>query len=175
MTARLPIARTVAGLALVAVGVLLWAGYHVVARGEAHSYTDGAAPPAYVTLHAGARYTLGYPGGRPAAERQGVSPDALTCTATPRGGAPTRLQVAAEASGTKATTQIASFRAPFGGPARVRCAGLSPVYVDNATGDPSGYLLVLATIALAVGVPVLLSAGRLVLAGRAPAEPEPAA
>ena len=43
------------------------------------------------------------------------------------------------------------------GRAHIACTGVRAVYVDSVTGDPSGYLLLLATGALVVGVPLLLS------------------
>ncbi len=153
-------ARTLTGSALLAAGFLLWLWYHVTASGEAHSYTDGEAPPRSVQLHAADRYVLGYPGGLPAIQRAGVRAQALRCTAvTPTGGS-TVLQLAVEPDGTKATDQIASFRAPGTGRVHVACQGLPAVYVDNASGDPSGVLLVAATVLLALGAPIALSGAR---------------
>ncbi len=159
------------GLLLVAAGLVLWGLYHAAATREQHSFTSGEAPPQNVQLHAGTTYRLGVPGGVAAELKVGVTPASLQCAAELTGGAVSRLSLTAEQTDTKATDQIASFRAPTTGPAHVACAQLSEVYVDNATSDPSGFLLVLATAALVVGVPLVLSG----LRRRTPSSTPPAA
>jgi hypothetical protein len=145
------------GLLFTALGFVLWGLYHVAQTREQHSFTSGKAPPTTVQLHAGTKYRLGIPGGVAAALKVGIPPASLQCTVQYTGGAESRLTLATEQSDTKATDQIASFTASTTGPAHVACAALSDVYVDNVTGDPSGFLLVLATAALVVGVPLALS------------------
>ncbi|WP_375479494.1 hypothetical protein [uncultured Jatrophihabitans sp.] len=147
---------TAVGALLIAVGAIAWVLGAVVLRGEHHAYGSGT-PPREVVLARGSTYWLGLAGGVDQEIARGVAPSALRCTLTNLAGESVRLSVTPEQRGTKATTQIGSFVAPFSGHAHVSCAGLPNAGVDTATSDPSGYLLVLAAIALAIGVPLTLS------------------
>lgn len=146
-----------AGVVLVALGLILWVMHHLLAGQEHHSYTSGSSPPRQVELHDGTTYWLAVPGGVAAAKKAGVDTTTLTCTAQRVGAADVPLRITVQERGTKAVDQIASFPSPLSARVHIACDGLDAVYVDNATADPSGYLLVLATIALAVGIPLLLS------------------
>lgn len=147
----------VVGAVLVALGAVLWVLSRVVAGGEAHAFAPGHAPPRLVNLVANHTYRLAVHGGVGAEQRLGVPPARPSCTASPDGGQAVALRLTAETSSTKAVDTIASFQAPFTGPAHLRCGGLPAVYVEGVGSDPSGWLLVLATIALTIGVALLLS------------------
>lgn len=148
-----------AGIALLVVGLGLWALSRVVAGTEPHSYGDGVAPTT-VEIVRGHSYALSIRGGVPAERRAFVTPATLRCTATSASQGALRLVVRPEVSSTKAINQIGTFTAPVSGRFAVRCAGLSDVFVDDAAdapGDRAGFLLVLAVIALTIGAPLTLS------------------
>jgi hypothetical protein len=151
-----------AGIALLVVGLGLWAVSRVIAGTEPHSYGDGVAP-ATVELARGHSYALAIRGGVPAERRSFVTPTTLRCTATSTSRGALRLVVRPELRSSKAINQIGTFTAPLSGRFAVRCAGLSDVFVDNAAdapGDAAGFVLVLAVIALAIGAPLTLSVVR---------------
>ena len=150
---------TIAGVALLLLGLLAWGAYRFAAGTEDHAYAPGAVAPSTVTLTAGKSYGLALPGGVPREIRAGVDPGALRCTATARGTA-YDLALAPEQTDTKATTQIAGFSAPVGGRVRIACSDLPQVFVDDADDaapDYSGWLLVGAMILLLLGVGLTLS------------------
>jgi hypothetical protein len=152
-----------AALVLVAAGLGFWALYAKQSRAERHSYANGGAPAAYVQVLAGNNYGLAIPGGVDREAQLGVSPSALQCTAAAPGQAPGALSVTAEKSDTKATDRIATFDSTITGRVHIECARLGAVYVDNAADaqyDWSGVWLVLASLALLIGLPLLLSALR---------------
>jgi hypothetical protein len=154
---RAPGRALVAGAVLIALGALLWVLSRVAATGEAHAFAPGHAPPRQVQLVQNHTYRLAIPGGLPAERRVGVTPSALACQAQRAGEDRVALRLTDESTSTKAVDTIASFIAPYGGAAHLTCTGLRRVYVEGVGSDPAGLLLVLATIALAVGVPLLLS------------------
>jgi hypothetical protein len=163
--------RLTAGAVLIVLGLLCWALYVRQAGHERHAYARGAAPPTYVHLTAGKTYRIAIHGGVSRELELHVSPSALSCTAARPGEAPGALSVTSEpapSSGedAKTTDQIATFLSQITGPVHVECQTLGAVYVDNADDaayDWSGVWLVLASIALAVGLPLALSALRLSL------------
>lgn len=149
-----------AAMLLTIAGLALWALYRVQAGSEAHSFSPGALAPNTVHVTQAHIYHLSIPGGVQAENALGIDSSVLRCTIAPAGGAATGLAIAAEGDGSKATNQIASFFAPFTGRAHLACAGLPPVFVDDADDakpDLSGLWLVLATICLTIGIPLLLS------------------
>ena len=150
------------GVVLVVLGAGLWLVFRLVAGTEAHAYSDGP-PPESVQIIKGHTYTLAIRGGVLAAQNLGVSPSTLRCTAASPQIGVRPLRVSPEASDTKAVNQIATFTAPVTGRVHVTCAGLGTVFVDdavNASADHAGLALLLATIALTVGIPLTLSAVR---------------
>jgi len=154
---------TLGGLVLTLLGLGLWVLYRVQAGTEAHSFTPDSVAPRTVQLTAGHQYHLSIPGGVHVEPSLGVEPSLLACTIAPTGGAAAPLSLSAEDSGSKATNQIASFVAPYSGRVHIACTGLPQVFVDDADdvgGDLSGLWLVLATISLAIGLPMTLSALR---------------
>lgn len=149
--------RAFAAAALVVLGLALWALYRFSAGGDPYAYAPGAQVPATVTLHEGHTYHLAIPGG-PSALPVGPSQvGTLRCVFTRSDGGATALQLGVDSD--KATNQFAVVVAPLTGSGQVSCAGLGPVFVagDDSPYDVSGLLLVLATIALTVGAPLLLS------------------
>ncbi len=152
---RLPV-----GILLVLVGFASWILYALQSRGEAHGYAPGKAPPAYVRIEQGHTYWLSIPDGVRRVTAAGLDPTKLQCTAAGRGESPGELQVTGEATDTKLINRIASFVAGFSGSVHIRCEGIGAVYVDNAADagyDWSGLELVVASLALAVGLPLTLS------------------
>lgn len=155
---RLPGLLVVGGL-LVLAGLLSWALYALSAGHERHSYTHGGNPPTYVDLVAGRTYHLAISGGSRTEQEHGLDPAKLQCSATAAGGEPAALDVVAETN-TKAIDRIGSFTADRSGSFRVTCAGIGPVYVDDAEDagfDWSGLWLVIASAALVVGLPLALA------------------
>ncbi len=143
---------------LVVLGALFWVLSRVAAGGEAHAFAPGHPPPHDVHLVSGQTYRLAIHDGVRAAQRSGRDPKSVACSADYGDVAPTALRLTPETSDTKATDTIASFIAPTTGNAHLACAGLPAVYVEGTGGgDASGLLVVLAAIALGVGVPLLLS------------------
>jgi hypothetical protein len=154
----------VAGVLLVLLGLGFWTLYWLRSGTEDHSFSRNPIPPTDVHLTKGKTYDLAVPGGVPAEQSLGLDPASVQCTITASGAAGgTELAVLPESATTKATNQIASFIAPFTGRAHVQCRGLPPVFIDNADDAPadlSGLWIVLSTVALTVGIPLLISALR---------------
>jgi hypothetical protein len=145
---------------LIIVGLLSWILYVVRAGDERHAYAHGGAPPDYVEVHSGHTYWIAIPGGVHTESDEGLDPSALRCTAAISGQGPTPLVLSAEGTQSKATDQIASFVAGLSAQVHVDCTGIGSVYVDNAADagtDWSGLWLVLAGLALAIGLPLTLS------------------
>lgn len=152
-----------AAVVLIVLGLVCWALYRFAATGERHSFTPGSISPAYVHLTAGETYSLGVRGGVDELKRQRIDLTTLSCSFAPRGGSAEQLAITAERPETKATNQVATFVAPVTGRAHVECAGVTDVFVDDAddtSADLSGLWLVLASIALAIGLPLLFSVMR---------------
>lgn len=149
-----------AGLVLVFAGLVFWAVSRYIAGGEAHSFSPGAVAPTYVHVTGGHTYSVDVPGGAKAVAHQGRPIKSVTCTVNEQDQAPTPLQLTLETNTTKATNQIGTFVATGTALVHVACPGLTPVFVDNADGladDSSGPWLVIASIALAIGIPLTLS------------------
>lgn len=157
----LPTVLVVGGL-LVFAGLLSWVLYALSTGHERHSFTRGGDPAAYVDLVAGRTYHLAIPGGSQTEQSLGLDPTKLRCTAAESGQPPATLSVAAE-SNPKAINRIGSFTAGRSGSFRISCTGIGPVYVDDAEDagfDWSGLWLVLASVMLAVGLPLTLTGMR---------------
>lgn len=147
-------------MVLVVLGLGLWAVYRFAAGNEPHSFARGGIAPTYVQVIGGNTYDLAIPDGVTAESQLGLEPAALRCTQSTPGAAAMPLSLRAEQASTKATNQIATFVAITTARIHIDCPGLPPVFVDDAVGagtDRSGLWLVLASIALATGVPLTLS------------------
>ncbi len=166
--------RAFAAVVLAVLGLGFVVLYFLGIGGERHSWVAGAAPQGAVELTAGRTYSLGIHGGVAELARRGVQPAALTCSYTPAAGATRQLQVTPLDASTRALDEIATFIAPLTGPARVACDGVGNVYVDNAGNagaDRAGWFLLAGTVALTVGLPLLLSVLRQGGTRVTPAEP----
>jgi hypothetical protein len=153
----------IAGTLLLIAGLASWAFFVQRSNTEPHSYSRGGKPPSSVRLVAGDTYSIAIHGGVDREVQLGLSPSALQCTAALAGQAPGALELVVEQQDTKATDKIASFVSAISGVVQVQCTGIGRVYVDDAadaTFDWSGVWLVLASLALAIGVPLMLSALR---------------
>jgi hypothetical protein len=145
---------------LVLAGLAAWALYVQRSGNEPQAYARGGKPPAYVQVHAGGTYRIAVRGGVATEAQAGIAPASLSCTAARPGAAPGRLDLTYENADTKATDDIASFTAAITGQLHVQCTGLGDVFVANADDSPfdwSGVWLVLASLALVVGTPLVLS------------------
>src|SRR4051794_30934870 len=164
-TPRPPLPRMlIAGVVVVLLGLVSWAIYGVQAGRENYSFDPQGAPPKQVRLVAGHTYWLAVPGGLSRVRQAGLDPVTLACTATAPGRTARELEVTAvvthSTDDSKFANRIGSFVAPRTGRLRVSCAGLGTVYVENAADagfDWSGWWLVLASAALVVGFPLVVS------------------
>lgn len=156
-------AAAFAGVVLIVLGLALWALYWFGVGDERHSFAQGASAPATVAVQVGKTYSIGIHGGVDSARARKVDLANLGCEITPVGNGTSRLAVEAERSDTKALDQVATFVSPVSGRVHVDCPGLPAVFVDNAVDagtDWSGMCLLLASAALTVGLPLLVSAMR---------------
>lgn len=173
---RTPIAA-IAGAVLILAGLGFWALYVQASADEPHAYARGGAPPQYVQVEIGKTYRIAVRGGVATLAAAGLEPGNLSCTAARPGQGPGALNLSFETNDTKATNDVASFVAAMNARLHVECAGIGAVFVDNAEDaavDWSGLWLVLATLALVVGTPLILSALRGTGTGTAPRESVPA-
>lgn len=160
--------RGTAGVVLLVVGAGLWLAFKLLAGTEPHSYAQGQ-PPEAVQLVDGHTYSLAIRGGVPAEQQLRIPPTALRCAVSNARIGVRPLTLQPEATDTKAINQVATFVAPVSGRVHLSCAGLTAVFVDdaaNAPADHAGLALLLATIALTLGVPLTLSALRSVQRSR---------
>jgi hypothetical protein len=159
--ARPPVPRAlIAGALLVIAGLVFWSLYVMTANHERHSYAHGGKPPTYVQLHRGVTYGVAIAGGVGREVTLGLSPGTLQCTATKPGQAPGPLDVTAEAQDTKATDRVGWFVSGVDERVHIECAGIGPVFIDNAADaayDWSGVWIVAASLLLLVGLPLTLS------------------
>lgn len=156
--------RAVIATVLLLLGIALAAAYRVVSGTQHQAFSVGAVPPASSQVTEGKTYQLATPGGVRALKKRGLDVNAPQCEWSVDGSGAQVLQVAAGGPDTKAINVVATFVSPVTGAIRVDCAGWGPMYIDDADNSPAdvaGWLLVLAVIALAVGVGLGVSALRL--------------
>lgn len=162
---------------LVVLGIALWLGYRVFAGAENHAYSPNAVPPDTVRLTANHTYELGYPGGVRGLADQGLSSASLSCVWTrPGASAPNALAVDGYSPDSLSRNGVASFTAPTTGDIHVMCDGLGAMFVDDsedATADPSGWLLLAATIVLTLGAALTMAVLRATPRGGEPAAEAP--
>jgi len=185
MTGELPrggLRRGVAGVVLLLIGLAALGGWRLFSGAESQPFANGATPPATVHVTQNRTYSLAVPGGLPAMERAGVptTPSnagdqlSLECAWSIGGTAAQSLTVTPEHVGTKAETTVAHFIAPATGDMRITCAHWGAMYVpdsDDRSGDPSGWMLVLATITLTLGGALALSGVYSAVAARSAGTP----
>lgn len=152
-----------AAVGLVVGGLLLAALYRIVSASEHHAYSANPVPTnsAHVTLDK--TYLLSTPGGVTRLTKHGVDANTPQCEWSVGGSGSQALTVSAAGGSTKATNVVATFVAPFTGDVHVDCLGWGPMFIDDAddsTADTAGWLLLLATTVLTVGVALGLAALR---------------
>jgi hypothetical protein len=159
----------IAGTVLVLAGLAAWALYVKQSGDEPHAYARSGKPPAYVQVESGKTYRIAIRGGVATEARVGIAPESLSCTAARPGESPGALDLTTESADTKATDDIASFVSAVTGRLHVQCAGLGTVFIANAEDAPfdwSGVWLVLASLGLLIGTPLVLSLLRSAGGGR---------
>jgi hypothetical protein len=157
---RTRLGAVVAGSVLVLGGLASWALYVQRSDDAPHAFARGGTPPGYVQVEAGRTYRIAVRGGVATEAQAGIDPQSLNCTAARPGEAPGALNLSAENADTKAIDDIASFTSAVTGRLHVECTGLGAVFVanaDDAAFDWSGLWLVLASLALVAGTPLVLS------------------
>ena len=164
--------RAVAAIALLVAGLVLAASYRVVSGTEHTAYASGGEPPPSSHVTEGTTYGLSVVGGVRALQQRGANVTSPECQWSAPGGAGQVLQAQASGPDTKATNVVATFVSPVTGDITVTCAGWGSMYIDdadNAPADGAGWLLVLAVLALMVGVGLGVSAlrGAVATAGQA--------
>lgn len=153
--------RLVAGVLLLVLAVLVWAGHVFVAAGGGHSWDAGSQPPATVHLTAGRNYTLSTSGGLGAlvAGKASTEPS-VRCTYSAAGRASTALPVQPLAYDARITHEIATFTSSVSGDVSVGCADVSAVFVDDAddaSPDLAGVLVIVCAVFALGGVALTLS------------------
>ena len=150
----------VVGVLLLVLGVLCWLASRLASGTENHAYSSSAVAPNSVHVTSGRTYELSYPGGVAALAGQGIDPGSLVCDWSLRGGVRQSLPLVVEGTNTLRRNVVGEFTADTTGDIHIACNGLGAMFVDDADhapGDPSGWLLLLATVALVLGVPLALS------------------
>ena len=155
--------KSAVAVALVLAAIACGLAYRVLSGSERHAFSSGAVPPASAQVSLGRTYELAVPGGVTALAHRGVDADTLTCLWSGNQAVSQKLSLTAAGSSTKATDVIATFTAPINGQLSVDCLGWGAVFVDDANDaapDLAGAFLLLCVLALAVGLPLGLSAWR---------------
>jgi hypothetical protein len=143
---------------LLVLGIAFGALYRLLAGTESHAYAPDpiAAPTVRVTVNHD--YELSFPGGIAGLAQQGIEPSDLSCTwaddASGDVAGQRTLVLTRYGTDTSSRNAVASFTAPTTGSIHISCDGLGTAFVDDAddaSGDPSGWFLVLATLALTGG------------------------
>ena len=173
---RIPKA-VVAGVTLL-LGVVCLGLWRLVGGSESQPFAPGAQPPNSVTVTVDHTYSIAVPGGVSAMRAAGTPVTTssggaqsldLDCDWSTGGAAPQALKTTAESTSTKATEVVATFAAPVSGRIAVTCRHWGTVFVpdaDDASGDPSGWFLIAATVLFVVGGAAALSSGWSAAAGR---------
>lgn len=153
---RAPVVRLAAGVALLLLAVLLFAGSRVVAAGQQHSYDPGASAAKAYHLTSGETYHLSASVGVAALQKQGVltSP---ACTWSADGELQNPLEVQVTDNDRELRT-FASFTAPVTGELQLGCARIAQVFVDDSDGAGRDNSAILLLLTVAVGVAGITSA-----------------
>jgi len=152
--------KAVAATILIILGVGL-AALALMAHGSERLSYGGGQPPAYVQLTAGRTYQLAVRGGIDAMNDIGIEQASIPCTVTFADGSPGGyLELTAEGADSRATNVFATFTSRVSGQVRIECADLGAAYVDDADDAPRDLAflyLALCSIALTVGIGLLMS------------------
>ncbi|MDQ2751203.1 MAG: hypothetical protein M3Y44_16990 [Actinomycetota bacterium] len=152
---RASVARAAAATALIVFALLLGALFRILSGSEHHAFGKGAVAPDSAHVTVGKTYTLSAAGGVKALQHRGIDVTRPQCEWSVNGSASQALTVTAAGPGTKAVNVVATFVAPYTGALHVDCLGWGPMFLDDAKGadpDYAGWLLLLATISLTVGI-----------------------
>jgi hypothetical protein len=152
---RASVTRAAAATGLIIAALLLGALFRIVSGTEHHAFAKGAVAPNSTHVTLGETYTLSTPGGVTALMARGVDVNTPQCEWSVNGSASQALSVVAAGPDTKAVNVVGTFVAPYTGNLHVDCLGWGPMFLDDAKGtdpDYAGWLLLLATISLTVGV-----------------------
>jgi hypothetical protein len=152
---RASVARAAAAAGLVVAALLFGALFRILSGTEHHAFAKGAVAPNGTHVTIGQTYTLSTPGGVKKLMGRGVDVNTAQCEWSVGGSAGQALTVVAAGPGTKATNVVGTFVAPYTGDLHVDCLGWGPMFIDDAKGsspDYGGWLLLLATITLTLGV-----------------------
>jgi hypothetical protein len=152
---RASVARAAAATAMIIAALLLGALFRILSGTEHHTFAKGAVAPDSTHVTLGDTYTLSTPGGVQKLLDRGVDVNRPQCEWSVNGSASQALTVVAAGAGTKAVNVVGTFVAPYTGNIHVDCLGWGPMFLDDAPGsapDYAGWLLLLATISLTLGV-----------------------
>lgn len=152
---RASVARAAAATGLIVLALLLGALFRILSGTEHHAFASGAVAPDSTHVTIGETYTLSAPGGVKALQARGIDVTRAQCEWSVNGSASQALTVTAAGPGTKAVNVVGTFVAPYTGNLHVDCLGWGPMFLDDAKGtdpDYAGWLLLLATISLTLGV-----------------------
>ncbi|WAX57920.1 hypothetical protein M6B22_03930 [Jatrophihabitans cynanchi] len=156
--------RMATAAVLLLFAALILAGLcRIVGGTQRHSYSPGAAPPAYARVIENKTYQLAVPGGVHALQGRGVDVAQLQCQWSAADSGEQLLDVSSAGANSKATNTIGTFVSPYTGAISVDCSGWGAVFIDDAEGaapDLSGLFLVLCILALTAGAALALAALR---------------
>ncbi len=158
---RGPMLRLAAGVALLLLAVLLFAGFRLVAQGQRHSYDPDASPAKSYRLTAGRSYQLSSPIGLTALQSHGVL-TSLACSWSTDGQLQHPLELATAEADDRDMRTFATFAAPATGALQVSCTRIDKVFIDDADDagrDHSALLVLLAIVAGFAGVSATVSGG----------------
>jgi hypothetical protein len=162
-TSRASVARAAVATGLVIAALLLGGLSRILSGTEHHAFAEGALAPSSAHVTLGHTYHLSTPDGVKGIRARGADANTAQCEWSVGGAANQALVVAAAGESTKATDVVATFVAPYTGDIHVSCLGWDPMFIDDAddaSGDYAGWLLLLATITLALGAAVGMAALR---------------
>ncbi len=144
-------ATLAAGVALLLLALVLFAGSRVVAAGQRHAYDPAATPPPSYRLTAGQTYQLS--SARPVAElkQAGVLPD-LACFISYGSAPPAPLTLASVTDDDRNLHTFATMVAPATGQARLSCTGIAEVFVDDADDAEPDRSALLVLLSMGVGL-----------------------
>jgi hypothetical protein len=147
-------ASLAAGVVLLLLALVLFAGSRVVAAGQQHAYDPSATPPPSYHVTAGKTYQLSST--RSVAELKKAGPlGNVTCLLTSSTGEQTPVTPATTADDDRNLHLFATMVAPYTGEVRLSCTGIAQVYLDdadNAAPDRSAPLVLLSIVAGLLGV-----------------------
>jgi len=155
-------ARLVAGLLLVLLALVVFAGSRLAADHQHHAYDPQPTPPQAYRLVAGATYQLSTPGGVAALRDAGVTTGSLSCAYRGSDGIRRPMSLASTVDDDRDLNVFATWQAPAAGEFGVSCLGLDRVFIDDAAGsgtDVAGALVVLTTVLGFAGVALCCSGG----------------